>query len=561
MAIWYTDNINGNDTTGLGTIAAPYKTINKAMTVGANDDEIRVAGSTFTALSGTITATSNGSTTWNTSVNQTGILNPGDIITVNDAEFGDQKFFYKVFSVGATSIVVDGAWNRTANVQLTFSRIPVASQQYYTTTASQTFENINIAGKTQFIIRGGWINNFTEQTGWTAMNYHSTVSATAQSGTGFTATSAAPPSSGMYIDRFMFSHITSAILITQSWTPGTLAFVFGTTNNIYQGSIGINATYPTRDLYLTNSRFPSAGTSLTLTDGEIGNQWVNCWYSNTVNANSTNTIICKFTNVYSRSTGSSFTINGAIQSYNCVVNNLIAATQQNAGTTTETVAIFAPNGANNNYLNGTITIVGPNAASTKATFPNVASGFSQISIPTQIIEDIAGSTATQNSLISQTPSIPAGIRPISIVIDQEGEKQIYGAGQIVFADSSQFDTGTNSLRVSNTFPVGGTVAVTPINSYYNSTSVAKTITIRAKASAVTSATFSIISNRYNSNAGSAAFQNRSQVFSLTTDWQNYTYTGLDAGNAAVLLNSYLSIGLRVDNLAAKYVWIDSITIS
>lgn len=560
MAIWYTDNINGNDTTGNGTIATPYKTINKAMSVGANDDEIRVAGSTFTTLSGTVTATTTGGTTWNTSVNQTGILNPGDIITVNDAEFGDQKFFYKVFSVGATSIVVDGAWNRTPNTTLTFSRIAVASQQYYTTTAAQTFENINIAGKTQFIIRGGWTNSFTTQDGWTIMNYHSGASATAQSGTGFTTTNAAPPGTGMYIDRFMFSHISSPILINQNWTPGTLAYVFETTNNLWSGNVAVNPTYPNRDLYITNSRFNSAGTSIANANLDIGNTWVNCWYSNTVNANATTTLIHKITNVYSRSTGTGIPFAGAIQAYSSIVNNLTVATQQVAGTTTESFAIFAANGPNNNILNGTINVVGPNAASIKAATGVLSTGSVQLILPTQIIENIAGTTATQNSLISSSVSYGNSMRS-QAVYDQEGEKIIYNQGQVVFADSSQFDTGTNSLRVSNTFPVSGTAAITPINSYFNSTSAAKTITIRAKASAATGAIFSIISNKFNNAGVTASFQLQPETKTLTTSWANYTYTGLDANNAAILLNTYLSLGIRVDNLAAKYVWIDSITIS
>jgi hypothetical protein len=559
MAIWYTDNINGNDTTGNGTIATPYKTINKAMTVGANDDEIRVAGSTFTALSGTITATTTGGTTWNTSVNQTGIINPGDIITVNDAEFGDQKFFYKVFSVGATSIVVDGAWNRTPNVQLTFSRIPVASQQYYTTTAAQTFENINIATKTQFIIRGGWTNSFTAQDGWTIMNYQG-ATATAQSGTGFTTTSGAPTGTGMYIDRFMFSHISSPILINVNWTPGTLAYVFETTNNLWNGNIAVNPTYPNRDLYITNSRFNGSGTSIGTGNLDIGNRWDNCWYSNTVNANATSTLIHKFTNVYSRSTGTGIPFAGAIQAYVSIVNNLTVATQQPAGTTTESFAIFAANGPNNNILNGTINVVGPNAASIKAATGVVATGSVQLIMPTQIIENIAGTTATQNSLISSTVSYGNSMKS-QAVYDQEGEKIIYGQGQIVFADSSEFDTGTNSLRVSNTFPVGGTVAITPINSFFNSTSAAKTITIRAKASAATNATFSFISNRFNNAGATASFQLQPETKALTTSWADYTYTGLDANNAAIALNTYLSLGIRVDNLSAKYIWIDSITIS
>ena len=61
MAIYYTDNINGNDTTGDGSWANPYKSISKASSViSANGDEIRVVGGTWTALPGTVSVT-NGS--------------------------------------------------------------------------------------------------------------------------------------------------------------------------------------------------------------------------------------------------------------------------------------------------------------------------------------------------------------------------------------------------------------------------------------------------------------------------------------------------------------------
>ena len=60
MAIYYTDNINGNDITGDGSWATPYKSISKASSViSANGDEIRVVGGTWTALPGTVSVTNN----------------------------------------------------------------------------------------------------------------------------------------------------------------------------------------------------------------------------------------------------------------------------------------------------------------------------------------------------------------------------------------------------------------------------------------------------------------------------------------------------------------------
>ena len=81
MAIICTDNLLGNDTTGNGSAGLPYKTINKALSVAINGDEIRVAGSSFTQLPGTITGTAGSN--FATTSNQTANLTTNDIIAVD----------------------------------------------------------------------------------------------------------------------------------------------------------------------------------------------------------------------------------------------------------------------------------------------------------------------------------------------------------------------------------------------------------------------------------------------------------------------------------------------
>ena len=60
MAVFYTDFLNGDDTTGDGSFATPYKTIFKATEViSANGDEVRAMGQTSTLLPGVNTLTFN----------------------------------------------------------------------------------------------------------------------------------------------------------------------------------------------------------------------------------------------------------------------------------------------------------------------------------------------------------------------------------------------------------------------------------------------------------------------------------------------------------------------
>lgn len=562
MAILYTDYLLGNDTTGDGSIALPYKTINKAMTVGTNGDEIRVAGSGFTALPGTVTATSNTGTTWNTSSNLTGILLPGDIITVNDAEFGDQKFFYKVFSVGTSSIVVDGAWNRTANVNLTFSKI--TTQHYYTTTASTTFENVTVTNKNIFKVTGGWINAYTAQTGWTVMNYQG-ATATANSGTGFTGVTGSSTGE-MYFDRFMLSHLSTMFAgSTSRWYPGTLAFInSGATSPFGAGAVSPHPTYGLPDHYYTNSNFCTGfGTTSVGPTNAYQLQFNNIWYSNTASTSAATNVQYRINNMYYRSTfGTGVQTYGACMSSGAKIDNLTIATRNNNGST-ENICLFPGTTTSACNIDGSINVVGPNTAYSIVINTGNVNTFNQITVNTNIEEQFASGIET--GLVSMG-TYPGIMRPLGIVYDSEGEKLIYGNSNIAFADSSVFDTGTNSLRTSKVTIANGVQSGIPIYSYYNASSAAKTITIRAKASANTNIDFGLNSTKLRSSASvtnslTPVSYNNIETKAITTSWADYTYTGLDMDIAGILGNGYVQLYARTDNMTAKYLWIDSITIS
>ena len=563
MAIWYTDYLTGNDTTGNGTIATPYKTINKAMTIGTNGDEIRVAGSGFTSLPGTISASSNATTNWTTSNNLTGLLLPGDIITVNDAEFGDQKFFYKVQTVTSTNITVDGVWNRPSTQNLTFSKI--TTQHYYTTTASVTFENVTITNKFDFKVTGGWTNSFTAQNGWTVMNYHG-ATATAKSGTGITSVNGSTDGA-MYFDKFMMSHLSTGFAgSTSRWYYGTLAFVYFTNTSPYGAGAVLNLAYGTSDLYLTNSP-ASTGLGLsTVTNGIPQLNYENVWYTNTASPVTSSTVAIKINNLYARSV---FTTGiqsyGVVPGVNTFVNNLTIATQGNSGATENIVLFTNATSAigSSASIENDLQIVGDNAnfkiAITGGSNPN--NMINQITLPTKSIESFG--TGINSGLVAQG-GVFSGLKPNTLILDIEGEKQLFSNGGVVFADSSEFSTGSNSMRVSK-IDIANLVPTTiPIKSYWNSTNAAKTITIRAKASAATNVQFSLLAYRLQLGGNNSSLQNiliQPQTKSVTTSWADYTYTGLDANFAALLLNSYIAIGVRIDDLTAKNVWIDSVTIS
>ena len=88
MAIVYCSWATGDDTTGTGTAAAPWKTITKTTTSRSAGDEVRVAKSPDpTALTGTTAWTLNGTTVTGTSTLFTSELVIGDFISAPDGQW------------------------------------------------------------------------------------------------------------------------------------------------------------------------------------------------------------------------------------------------------------------------------------------------------------------------------------------------------------------------------------------------------------------------------------------------------------------------------------------
>ena len=98
MAIVYCSWATGNDTTGTGTAANPYKTITKASTSRSAGDEVRVAKSPDpTALTGTTAWALNGTTVTGTGTLFTTELAIGDFISAPDGQW------YEVITIGSNT--------------------------------------------------------------------------------------------------------------------------------------------------------------------------------------------------------------------------------------------------------------------------------------------------------------------------------------------------------------------------------------------------------------------------------------------------------------------------
>lgn len=169
MAVYYTDFLSGDDTTGDGSWANPYKTIYQGtLALTANGDEVRVKGSDFSAaLPGTLTFTYN-SNTVQTSEDLTSLFpelvgaNDKVIITVDD-DYGYGRTVCTVTAVTSTTLTLHTQWvGRSA----AFGVKRLNTQHYYITALPtapsgqsgwvDTIDKTNVSLYTDIKVTGGW---------------------------------------------------------------------------------------------------------------------------------------------------------------------------------------------------------------------------------------------------------------------------------------------------------------------------------------------------------------------------------------------------------------------
>jgi len=544
MATWYTDNITGNDTTGDGTIALPYKTIAKAITVAANDDTINVAGSGYTSVAGTLTFALNSSAVA-TSRDMTADLPSGTVFTVTDPDWGGRTCFYKVRSITSTVITLASVAYETGTAVSGIEK--VTTNTYYTTLTSQNLDDINGLNKTGIKLEGGWTEGFTAQDGvtWFVQN-----SATALSGTALRNT--VGNMVGLSINKFGFSGVTGLSgIINGSGAPaiyGNLYTATGTfqfNNNSAAHTSGCN-------FYLNTS---GGFTNIANTNNaSIAPIVINNFYnsgSKTISGPQTSSaLFAKINNLWTKAqtTGLNFTAY-FLRCYLEIINWYPTFTATNNITQ---IIILTLNGniiLRNIEKLGNIAGPGARVISLKQ-YPD---GNVQIIAPTENVDTWGLQTAF-------SLNADLGLNSFAPILDIEGEKQYYGSGSIVFADPTVYETGTNSYRINKSvFSDGTETPAIPVKSLYISNGTAKTISIRYKSASSFNVKWQLLNNGEFNPALYPGIL--TQTTAVTANWTTVTYT-ISADTAARLTGTYIQFCIVADSVwTSPYVWIDSVTIA
>jgi parallel beta-helix repeat protein len=164
MAIVYCSWATGDDTTGTGTAAAPYKTITKASTSRTAGDEVRVAKSPDpTALTGTTAWTLNGTSVTGTNTLFTSELAIGDFISAPDGGW------YEVITISSnTSATLYKKYPSATASGHSSQKLGVTDTGAASGAATQV-QVVNSSGNSSafLYISGGWDLSTETQTGQT----------------------------------------------------------------------------------------------------------------------------------------------------------------------------------------------------------------------------------------------------------------------------------------------------------------------------------------------------------------------------------------------------------
>jgi len=164
MAIVYCSWATGNDTSGTGTAANPYKTITKASTSRTAGDEVRVAKSPDpTALTGTTAWTLNGTTVTGTDTLFTTELAIGDFISAPDGGW------YEVITINSnTSATLYKKYPSASASGHSSQKLGVTDTGEAASSSTQV-QVVNSSGNSSafLYISGGWDLSTQTQTGQT----------------------------------------------------------------------------------------------------------------------------------------------------------------------------------------------------------------------------------------------------------------------------------------------------------------------------------------------------------------------------------------------------------
>lgn len=570
MAVYYTNWISGNDTTGDGTWANPYKSIWKATsTVSANFDEVRVVGSEWTDLPGTLSFVERG-TTITTSQDLTSFFpeltsvagNNKVLITI-DNEFGFYKNIYTVVAVTSTTLtLVDGVCAVSGNYGV--KRI---NTQHYTWSALPT----SPAGSAGYVdqINGTNLNLYTDikvTGGWTADGVQGGQTAIVmQRGAGNTSNDRWLGVSGsitgnknMYMSGFILANVVETfspssvnMAIGNWWFYRVTTASFSNTNsNYYNNKAGDDV-----NIYVMQSRINNAwnvGSSATLNETCTINIWhqiPNGIVSNTQHGPNTSRFIFKNIHLLTTTGG-----NNTLAGYSGA-----AYFNTTSGSFDQTLKInnFNLYGYKDLWVQGDgaqkIAICRYNGSIRQVEIDKV--NYSA-SIPWGSLNLTTLLTRTQSVIGDGTQSLDdlriwgfGTIVPVTLDVNQsaiswllntsDGPYRSFGAGEssttqympiIMKVNDTDYVTGTNSLQIVNTKQYSAITSnyqtILPIAAIPTFTTT-KTLTIKAKTVNLdtgTWPTFALYNTTDNTFYGQGTPVWTSPTVSITNTWQDLVFT-------------------------------------
>ena len=584
MAIYYTDFLNGNDTTGSGDFVNPFKSIYQAsQALTANGDEIRVMGTTSTVLPGTLTYTRNG-TSIATSQDLTSYF-PDNFGYIRIIVPGKDDVFAYVHGITATTIKLNiyykfplesGTFTTELITPTYFAGVGVTPVSPSGTTGYLDEVHANAASYDNIRISGGW-DTATTQGGYTTFitvgnNYYNRYGTAAiKLNTGYR---------NENLDFADFNVVNSNGFIKDSTVSyamsgrfnfvGVVAGAFGTSNHGI--SRNINGDVPTwyshyskiGELSYNGTTAPLVGAtnklyvdviidvSNTTYDSIPGSYESLNQTSNPVDFNT------KIRNLKIRSVSSSLAANiGGTGSYGYYIDSVDLSQGVQGSSTILFYIAFSKYAV---YVGSHVvtTIAKLTVSGGSPYYPG--NGTAVMGDGTQDVFEF-GYTESSSlfvDLIDARNTTVVGYPP-AIAQTSDGIYYSYndGSDNLLFRPSNDFVTGTNALETAIT--EGGTNKTFMVGQFPKWNSGARTLTLKAK-SILGATNYELIYQWGNINEA----QKQSQAITLTSSYADYTMT-IDpstladwSDNPYGFIRVYLRSKSGADN---KKVLVDSVSIA
>lgn len=530
MATYHTDYLLGNDTTGDGSAALPFKTITKAYTVAVSDDTIKVAGSSIVDVPGlTLTCTNQVSFTYTSNIDPTGLISVGDVISLTEPNLGSDKFFFRVVSITGTTIVLNAAM--ATGVSYSVRKF---SQIHYYTTTSITFESPVTTGKLGIQLLGGWNSDFTIQDGWTVASYQGTNTATI--GTFLNGAG----QNNTYYEKFCFVSLATGI------GGGTTDIYFGDmigsrTNSMF-GSRPLSKVGYKPKFYINSSNCQTGTATITNADGSFGLQLSEFYYL----MNGTSSIVwsnCGFSidNVYTHNANADWNnaphlipSSSLLQIGDVLVSNYVSS-----------LKILG----NNNiiYWDGTLTFTGSTTNPSLGAGSGNGTGTLYWNNPTQNVGDFKWWPASNNPRWTYSPGQ-------YYINDIEGTKMLLGGG-LTMVDRTEYVTGSSSLKIGIFGATAGQNGRPIISQFMvNDTTTSLTITLTAKQTVSGSISFFVSGYGLISDVSLGSK-------TIDTTFGNHTFT-ITGDNLTKLKNKMCVFFPTLTNgIGGQYLWVDDVVIT